>query len=179
MTLSSSPSIVLPSRRTERALMALCARLHSVRRTLLARWRGYQAQRRGARAFDAIRGMDAHILRDIGAPDELISAAVAARGSSPWREVLFQLAAAAVAIAVIGSAAPTFAAEAAGQPATAKGYPVRPLAGVFTGEFVDRAPVYRFPAVVVTGSRNAKVAKSEPPVAERGRARASTPRAPT
>ena len=70
-----------------------------------------------------------------------------------------------LAIVVIGTVAPILVAAAAGPQEVAKGYAQTKTAGVFTGEFVDGAPVYRFPPVVVVGSR-AEPVRSEERVAQ-------------
>ncbi len=177
MTFPSSQSIVLPSRpRIERAFAVYADWLHPAKRALSARWRAYQARRREARAFDAVGNMDVHMLRDIGASDELIARAAADRRTYPRPEILFQLAAIAVGIAAMGMAAPALAVDAPAPQAAGNAYAGRPLVGVFTGEFVDGAPVYRFPAVIVTGSRKAEPARSEQPLAQRRPAKAISTR---
>ena len=89
MTYSSSPSVATSSRpRTGRALAALREWLQA----LHARRRDLHVQRREARTLRAVSEMDAHLLRDIGAPEELISRAIEDRNSRLPREFLFQLA---------------------------------------------------------------------------------------
>ena len=122
--------------------------------------------------------MDAHLLRDIGAPEELISRAVAGRNSPLPREFLFQLAAVAAAITMIATPAPALAADGGTSETPCQRLAQQVLPGVFTGEFADGGPVYRFPSVVVTGSRRAEPVRSEPPLAQRRPARMATARRP-
>lgn len=148
-----STSIVLTSRPTDRVVAALGDRLDSAKRALSSLWSDYQVRRREARALTGIDEMDPHMLRDIGASDRLIERAAEGRPESRWRGVPFQWAAVLLASAVVGTTAPTSVAEAAGPQVIGKGYAQTEMVGVFTGEFVDGAPVYRFPPVVVVGSR--------------------------
>ncbi len=90
--------------------------------------------------------------------------------TSPWREVRLRLAMVLVTIAVIGTVAPTSVAEAASPKGTATARTQGQMAGVFTGEFINGSPVYRFPTVIVAGSRRAEPTRSE--------ARVAQPRAP-
>ncbi len=90
----SSTSVVLTSRPpADRVFAGLGDRLRSAKRALSSLWRDYEARRREARALNGIGDMDAHILRDIGAPDRLIARAAEGRRASHWREVPFQWAA--------------------------------------------------------------------------------------
>jgi len=175
MTYSSSPSVVLSMRpRTGRAFAALREWLQ----TLHARRHDLQAQRRDARTRHAVSEMDAHLLRDIGAPEELIARAVEDRNSRVPREFLFQLATVAAAITMIAMPEPAFAADGAGSETTGKRVAQQATPGVFTGQFAEGGPVYRFPSVVVTGSRRAELPRSESPLAQRRPARNATARRP-
>jgi hypothetical protein len=89
---------------------------------------------------------------------------------SPWREVPLRLSMVLVTIAVIGTVAPPSVAQAASPKRTGTAHAQGQMPGVFTGEFVDGVPVYRFPTVIVAGSRNAEPVRSL--------ARAAQPRAP-
>ena len=177
MNSSSSPYVLQRSRPSPagHVLAVLGERLGRAKRQLLSRWHDYQARRQEARALVAINEMDAHLLRDIGAPDQLIARAVERRRASPWREVSLRLSMVLVTIAVIGAVAPPSVAEAAGPQKTDA---QRQMAGVFTGEFVDGAPVYRFPTVIVAGSRRGEPARSEARVAQPRPARGTITRCP-
>lgn len=165
MNAMSSPSLVL--QRHPRPGRSIGALLRTTLRALQLHWRAYQSQRREAHALIAIGDMDLHMLQDIGAPDELISRAAAGRSPSHWRDTPFQLLVVTGAIAVIATATLTSAAQAAPAQPPCGAYAETQMAGVFTGEFINGAPVYRFPAVVVTSSRKAKggegKARSMPP----------------
>ena len=130
-------------------------------RALLLQWHDHRAQRREAQALDAIGEMDAHMLRDIGAPEQWVARAATRRGALHWRDVPFQLSAAIVAIVLTGVAPPTSAAEATPRQTTSKALAQAQIDGIFTGEFVDGAPVYRFPSVIVVAIRKAEPAKRE------------------
>ena len=164
MNSPSSPSIALPSRPlTERVLAALGLRLRLAQRSLLSRWHHYRLQRREARLLEGLGEMNAHLLRDIGAPDRLIERAVEIRRASRWREIPFQLSVVLVGIALAGTASPVPAVERVDPRPVGSVHAPREMVGAFTGEFVDGAPVYRFPTVVVGGSRRAEPARSAPP----------------
>jgi hypothetical protein len=86
---SPNTSIALPSRppvgRTcEGNRQTLRGTLHA----MLSRWRLHRALARKAHALDTL-GLNAHMLRDIGAPHENILRAVAGRDAHHWREVPF------------------------------------------------------------------------------------------
>jgi hypothetical protein len=158
MNAVSSPSIVLTSGpRTGRRVGAM---LRATVRAFQLHWEAYRAERRQARALGAVSEMDVHMLRDIGAPYELISRATA-QSARHGRDIPFQLWMVLVAIAVIGTATPTSAGEAAHVRPARGVHAAGQMPGVFTGEFLDGAPVYRFPAVVVTGSRKPRPAERE------------------
>jgi hypothetical protein len=62
------------------------------------------------------------------------------------------------------TSAATVAHAAASSKAQANVQPVsEPMAAVFAGEYVNGAPVYRFPAIVVTSSRKADASGNLPP----------------
>jgi hypothetical protein len=62
---------------------------------------------------------------------------------------------------LIATAMPTWAAEATCPPPASTTYAQAQTVGVFTGRFVDGAPVYRLPAMVVVANRQAELAKME------------------
>jgi hypothetical protein len=124
-------------------------------RALRTMWRDYETRRREARAFDAIGDMNEHILRDIGAPDRLVANAAARKAAHDRRRFPVQLSVSVLAAALIANAMPTLAAEAT------KAYAQGQTVGVFTGEFVDGAPVYRLPPMVIVGARKVERAKMD------------------
>lgn len=154
MTFHLSQPIPVPSRPlTERVITAM--------QTLLTHWGDYKARRREARASDAISDMNEHMLRDIGAPDRLIAHAAARRAAHQRRQIPVKLSASLLAAGLIATAAPTWAAEATYPQATSTAYAQAPMAGVFTGQFVDGVPVYRLPPVTVVAARKVELAKME------------------
>ena len=194
MNPATSTSTLLPSRPgTDPVFGQFGGVLRTTLRALRLQWILYRAQRRKAQACEAIGEMDAHMLRDIGAPDELYARAAEQRRAHDRRGIPFGFSVALAALAVVGTLTSTSAADAAqGNPsakmiAQAQAIRVRiaraqgtqtqvsqtQMAGVFAGEFVDGGPVYRFPAVVVTGSRKDGPTGDPPPCRQ---ARASTPK---
>jgi len=174
MTYSFSPSVAPSSRpQAGRALAAVREWLQA----LYARRRDLHVQRREARALRATSEMDAHLLRDIGAPEELIARAIEDRTHLP-REFLFQLATVAAVVAVIATPVPALAADRAISETTCERLVQRALPGVFTGEFSDGGPVYRFPSIVVIGSRKVEAVVNEAPLAQHRPARAAATRRP-
>lgn len=159
-------------------LAVLGERVGSAKREWLSRWHDYQVRRQEARALVAIDEMDAHLLRDIGAPDQVIARAVENARASPWREVPLRLAMVLVTIAVIGTLAPPSVAEAASPKGTGTAHAQGQMAGLFTGEFVAGVPVYRFPTVIVAGSSRAEPARSEARVAQPRHARGTAAKCP-
>ena len=180
MNFPSSPYTLQRSRPSPAGyvLTVLGERLGRAKRQLLSRWHDYQARRQEARALVAINEMDAHLLRDIGAPDHLIARAVENARASPWREVPLRLAMVLVTIAVIGTLAPPSVAEAASPKGTGTSHAQGKMAGVFTGEFVAGVPVYRFPTVIVAGARSAEPTRSEARVARPRHARGTAAKRP-
>ena len=128
--------------------------------SLLTLWRDHSARRLEARASDAISDMNAHTLRDIGAPDRLIAHA-ARKAAHERRQIPVGLSASLLAAGLIASATPTSAAEATYTQTTSTAYAQAQTAGVFTGRFVDGVPVYRLPPVVVVAIRKVELAKKE------------------
>jgi hypothetical protein len=162
MNCSSSSSVALTSRTATRPASAgIGAALRTALRALSLHWHHYRARRREAYALDAINEMNAYLLRDIGASEQLISRAAGRKDAHRWRDVPFGLSVVLLAIAVLGTATPTTAAQAAPMQTMSKGYAQREASGVFTGQFVDGLPVYRFPSVTVTGSQKAEPSKKE------------------
>ena len=175
----SSTSLVLASRPlADRVLAALGDRLDSAQRALSSLWSDFQDRRRGARALEGIGEMDVRMLLDIGASDRLIERAAERRRASHWRDVPFQWAAVLLAIGVIVTAAPVNAEEAAGPQGQVKADPRGEMVGIFTGEFIDGHPVYRFPLIVVAGSRRAEPVRSAERVAQPRPAKAPAARGP-
>ena len=136
-------------------------------RGLRMQWFLYRVQRR-KRAPEPVGEMSAHLLRDIGAPEEMIARAAAGKSTYGRAGFPFGLAAIAAAIVLIGAPGPAWAAgeiatEGSAQPEARIQVGNAPLAAVFAGEYVNGAPVYRFPAVVVTGSRKDGLSGTPPP----------------
>ena len=112
---------------------------------------------RQARASDNIVELDAHILKDIGAPSWLISRAVERRDAQPthvgaahgWARLVTVAGIAVLAAFVLGP--PSADACKIAAPA--------PLEAVFTGEFDRGVPVYRLPTITVLASRNVEPAR--------------------
>ena len=123
-------------------------------RGLRLQWILYRGQRRKTRAIEHVGPLDAHLLRDIGVSNEMLFRYAATRPVHERQGMPFGLAVLLVALALHGAATPASAdtVARAGERARAQ-VSSAPMAAVFTGEYVDSAPVYRFPAVVVTGSR--------------------------
>jgi uncharacterized protein YjiS (DUF1127 family) len=117
-------------------------------------WRDHQALGREARAVDVVNDMNEHMLRDIGASDRLIAHAAAPRTAH-------RLSASLLAVGLIATATPMRAAEPTCPPPTSTAYAQAQMAGVFTGEFVNGAPVYRLPQVIVVADRKVELAKME------------------
>jgi uncharacterized protein YjiS (DUF1127 family) len=156
MNLPLSQSFILPSRpSTERVFTGVGDAL----RMALLLWRDHKARRREARALAAISDMNEHMLRDIGAPDRLISHAAAQRGAHYRREIVI-LSVSLLTAGLIATATPASAAEATYPQTASKAY-TQGQSGVFTGKFVDGAPVYRLPPIVVVASRKVELAKME------------------
>jgi hypothetical protein len=153
----SAPHVGPPLVRSsvDRPFAALEDRLREAKRLLLSRWHDYQVRRAEARSLVAVSEMDAHMLRDIGAPDQMIAQAAERSRIPRWIDDPFRMSMVLVAIAAIGMSEPAPAAEAAASQRTVNAYAQGQMVGVFTGEFVNGAPVYRFPTVVVAAPRSA------------------------
>jgi hypothetical protein len=128
---------------------------------LLAHWRESRARSREVRAVDAITLMNEHMLRDIGAHDRLISYAAARSDADHRRRVSIQLSTPFLVLALTATTALGAAAEAADSRLTSKASAETQLVGVFTGEYINEAPVYRLPPVVVIGTRKVERARLE------------------
>jgi len=99
-----------------------------------------------------------HMVRDIGAP-RLISHAAARRDADHRRLISVQLSTPFLVVALIATVALGAAGVAIGSPPTSKTQ--AQMVGVFTGEYVNGAPVYRLPPVTVVASRKVERAKLE------------------
>jgi hypothetical protein len=75
------------------------------------------------------------------------------------RNILAALFIVLVGASTIGATARTPAKEAPVAALAAKVEAPAPMVGTFTGEFDNDVPVYRFPAITVTASRSAELAK--------------------
>jgi len=126
--------------------------LHNVR----LQWFLYRTERRKARAPEPLGEMNAHMLRDIGAPDAMVARAAASKPLYERTGIPFGFTVLLASLVLSGAPTPSSAASVTSidreVPAEVRVVEA-PMAGVFAGEYVKGAPVYRFPAVVVTGSR--------------------------
>ena len=138
-------------------------------RSLGMQWFLYRAERRKSRSTEPVGEMNAHMLRDIGAPDAMIASAAGARPAYQRHGIPFGFSVVLVAIALAVTGTPVSAEIVVPSAARSSGQALTqaasvPMAGVFAGEYVNGAPVYRFPAVVVTGSaREVAAARPQPP----------------
>ena len=81
------------------------------------------------------------------------------QATSHTRNILAALVIVLVAATLIGATAWTPARQAPVAASTGQVDTPAPLVGTATGEFDNGAPVYRFPAITVTASRSAELAK--------------------
>ena len=148
----SQPSVLLSPSLTERVVSEVGKALRAPG-AVLALWRNHRARSRDVRAVDAMTDMNEHMLRDIGAPDRLIAHAVVRRDADHRRLISVQLSTSLLVVALIATAALGAAAEAADLRPTSKERAQAQIVGVFTGEYVNGAPVYHLPPVTVVASR--------------------------
>ncbi|HEY2967481.1 MAG TPA: hypothetical protein VGK75_03855 [Casimicrobiaceae bacterium] len=149
------PSVLLSL--TERIVSGVGKAVHAAG----ALWGNYTARRRDARAVDAIADMNAHMLRDIGAHDRLIAHAAARKDADHRRRIAFQLSTPLLVVTLIAAVTLGAAAEAADSRPTGTAPATAQLIGSFTGEYVNGAPVYRLPSVIVVASRKVERVKLE------------------
>jgi uncharacterized protein YjiS (DUF1127 family) len=157
---SSQPSILVSRPLTGRVVSAVGNALRAAG-ALVALWRIQRARSREARAVDAMTDMNEHMLRDIGAPDRLISHVVARRDADHRRRISVQLSTPFLVVALIATVALGSAAEAADLRPASKASAKAQVVGVFTGEYVNGTPVYRLPSVIVVASREVDRARLE------------------
>jgi hypothetical protein len=143
------------------SVTALIKALGADIRVLVALWRDSRARSREVRAFDATKDMNEHMLRDIGAHDRLISHAAARRDADHRRRISVQLLAPLLVVALNATASLDAAAAATDSPPTSKACAQAQTVGVFTGEYVDRVPVYHLPPVIIVASRKVERTKLE------------------
>ena len=126
---------------------------------------------RQARASDNIVELDAHILKDIGAPSWLISRAVERRDAQPWLTHVGAARGWARLVTVAGIA--VLAALVLGPPSAdaCKIAAPAPLEAVFTGEFDHGVPVYRLPSISVSADRSVETARRSTQTRSADRAR--------
>ncbi len=79
--MNDSPALQLGPTPTERIGAAIGDTLRTTGRSFVARFRERRARRRGAWASEAIGQMNDHMLKDIGAPDWMMSRAAAQKDS--------------------------------------------------------------------------------------------------
>jgi uncharacterized protein YjiS (DUF1127 family) len=152
---ASSTSTVQPSRPgTDPVFGQLGGLIRTTLRSLRLQWFLYRAQRRKVRALEPVGAMNAHLLRDIGVSNEMLFREAVETPAYERRGVPFGLAVLLLTLALDGAGTPAFA-QTTARPAdqTQCQLSSLPTAGVFAGEYVNGAPVYRFATVVVTGSR--------------------------
>ena len=135
-------------------------------RGLRMQWFLYRGRREKTRSIESVGEMNAHMLRDIGAPEEMIASSKAARPAYERHGIPFGFAVLIVALALGGTGMPT-SAQTVAQANTSATVQVQVakerLPAVFAGEYVNGAPVYRVPAVVVIGTRHeGSIARSQP-----------------
>jgi uncharacterized protein YjiS (DUF1127 family) len=156
----SQPSVLLSRPLTERVASEFGKALRAAG-ALLALWRVNRARSRDVRAVDAMTDMNEHMLRDIGAPDRLISHAAMRRDADHRRRISVQLSTPLLVVALIASVALGAVAEAADLRPTSKARAQAQIVGVFTGEYVNGTPVYHLPPVIVVASREVARARLE------------------
>ena len=154
------PSILLSRSLTERVVSGVGKALRAAG-ILRVLWRDSRARRREAHAVNAIADMNAHMLRDIGAHVRLIAHAAARSDAEHCRRIAFQLSTPLLVVALIATAALGTVAKAADSRPTRRAPAKVQLIGDFTGEYVNGAPVYRLPPVIVVGSRKVERVKLE------------------
>jgi hypothetical protein len=153
------PSILPSLSLTERVVSRVGKALRTAR-VLRVLWRGSRARRRARRTLSVpSRDMNAHMLRDIGAHDRLIAHAAARKDADHRWRIAFQLSAPLLVVTLIATAALGASAEAADSRPTGTAPATAQLIGSFTGEYVNGAPVYRLPPVIVVASRKAEQAR--------------------
>jgi uncharacterized protein YjiS (DUF1127 family) len=157
---SSQPSVLLSPSPTERVVSEVGKALRAAG-ALLALWRNHRARSRDVRAVDAMTDMNEHMLRDIGAPDRLISHAAARWDADHRRRIPVQLFAPLVVVALVATVAFGATAEAADLQPAGNASVKAPVAAVFTGEYVKGTPVYRLPRVIVVANRDVQRARLE------------------
>jgi hypothetical protein len=134
---------------------------------------------RQARPYDDVVELDAHILKDIGAPSWLISRAVERRDAQPGLTDAGAVRWWAHLVAVAGIA--VLAASVLGVPSAwaCKVSVQAPMEGVFTGEFDRGVPVYRLPSISVSANRNVETARRSAQARGVDRTRAVTQSVPS
>lgn len=156
----SQPSVLLSRPLTERVFSEVGKAVRAAG-AVLALWRNHRARSRDVRAVDAMTDMNEHMLRDIGAPDRLISHAAARRDADHRRRIPVQLLAPLVVVALVASVALGATAEAADLRPAGDASVKAPVVGVFSGEYVNGIPVYRLPPVIVIARREVETARLE------------------
>ena len=124
-------------------------------------WRANKARRREVLAFDAITDLNEHTLRDIGASDRMIAHAAGRSDADHRLRISVQQWALLWVVALIATAAFDAAGEPADSRQVSKASSEANVVGVFTGEYLNGAPIYRFPPVNVVVSRKVERAKLE------------------
>jgi uncharacterized protein YjiS (DUF1127 family) len=156
----SQPSVLLSRPLTERVVSEVGKAVRAAG-AVLALWRNHRARSRDVRAVDAMTDMNEHMLRDIGAPDRLISHAAARRDADHRRLISVQLSTPLVVVALIATVALGAAAEAADLRPAGKASAQTQVVGIFTGDYVNGTPVYRLPPMIVVASREVERARLE------------------
>ena len=157
---SFQPSVQLSLSLTERVVSGVGKGLRAAS-ILQVLWRDSRARRRDAHAVDAIADINAHMLRDIGAHDRLIAHSAARKDADHRRRIAFQLSTPLLVVTLIATATLGAGADAADSRPTGTAPATAQLIGSFTGEYVNGAPVYRLPPVLVVASRKMERVKLE------------------
>ncbi len=134
---------------------------------------------RQARPYGEVVELDAHILKDIGAPSWLISRAVERRDAQPgltdggavrwWARLVTVAGIAVLAASMLG--VPSVRACEVSVPAR--------MEGVFTGEFDRGVPIYRLPSISVSANRNVEATRRSAQARSVDRTRAVTQSVPS
>jgi hypothetical protein len=133
---------------------AIATTARAVSRVASLMWRSYRLRSEETRAAAAIGELSPHVLRDIGASNELL-AHVHERRSISFP--LWSLVAAAILTVTV---APVSAADDGHLQTAKRASAPQQTVGVPSGELQGGTPVYRLPSIEVVGSRKAELVKA-------------------
>ena len=137
-----------------RFLSATATTARAALRVASLMWRSYRLRSVETRAAGAIGELSPHVLRDIGASNELL-AHVHER-----RSISFPLWSLVVAAILTMTVVPVSAAEDGHLQTAKRASAQHQIVGVPSGELQGGAPVYRLPSIEVVGSRKAELVKA-------------------